>query len=136
MEIPNELSDDIKKEVESKLQNNGVFKNLQNKIKDGIKYAKEEIKTNKQNLNLEKIRNNAFSKKDENERESLNRIYKYLSEHGLSWTLSVLEYETNIQSGLQKAEHKVLERKGYSEVYEITAEEFNANDFIISVKDL
>ena len=136
MEIPNELSDDIKKEVESKLQNNGVFKKLQNKIKDGIKYAKEEIKTNKQNLNLEKIRNNAFSKKDENERESLSRIYKYLSEHGLSWTLSVLEYETNIQSGLQKAEHKVLERKGYSEVYEITAEEFNANDFIISVKDL
>ena len=136
MEITNELSKEIKNKVETKLQSSGVFKKLQNKLKDGIKFAKEEIKSNKKNEKLEELRNNSFSKKDENEKEALKRIYKYLSEHGFSWTLSVLEFETQIKSNLNPSEHKVLERKGYSEVCEITADEFNANDFIISIEDL
>ena len=135
MEIPSDLSDEIKGKVQEKLENNGVLSNIKNKLIHGLKIAKEEIQSKSKNETLESLKINKFASKNQIEQDSLNRIFKYLSQHGYTWTLSVLQSETGIKPDETNIK-KQLEKNSNADVAIITKEEFNDNEFIISISEL
>ena len=138
MEIPSGLSDEIKKKIQERMNKSGAAGKLRKRVSDGIKLAKEEIKTSKKNNELDKYSRKTYFESNKNENEALQRIFTFLQEKGYDWTLSVLENETNIKPESTKTprNERILERSGYSKVFEISKDEFEENDYIINVKNL
>lgn len=147
MELPSELSDEIKGKLEKKMKSNGSFKKINSRIKDGIKKSKDQIK-NKQTD--EPLYISPLEGKNQNEYEALQRIYKYLVDKGLEWTFSSLQDELNLtkdkldqkaskndkqENNKPKAAPKPT-KKVKDKSIPITKSEFSENNYIVSVTEL
>lgn len=143
MELPQELGDEIRNKLEKKMKSNGSMKKITERVKDGVKKAKMQIK---QNNFDEKLFISPLEGKDSNEYIAIQRILKYLASSGYEWTLAAIQDEIGLpleklnQEQPKPSKHKNNETKPKQKIKDnsikIEKSDFEVNNYIVSVNDL
>ena len=95
MEIPIEAPNEVKRRIARKIEENGVLKRVERKIKMGMMIAVQELRENPQSHgNLER---KPFKDANPYELKALQAIFNFLSDHNMSYTLSTLLEESGVK---------------------------------------